>query len=34
MEKEQNDEDVILTEADRELLEDLKVEQDELCKHG
>lgn len=34
MEKEQNDEDVILTEADRELLEDLKVEQGELCKHG
>ena len=32
MEKEQNDEDVILTEADRELLEDLKIEQDELCK--
>ena len=32
MGKEQNDEDVILTEADRELLEDLKIEQDELCK--
>ena len=32
MEKEQNNEDVILTEADRELLEDLKIEQDELCK--
>lgn len=32
MEKEPNDEDVVLTEADRELLEDLKIEQDELCK--
>ena len=34
MEKEQNDDDIILTESDRELLDDLKEEQNELCKHG